>query len=48
MLKKVQTWGHNRDFNWTKAVIEEFSHGFNGKDLVQNYQYKIVKPHISF
>ena len=48
MLKKVQTWGHNRDFNWTKAVIEEFSHGFNGKDFVQNYQYKIVKPHISF
>lgn len=48
MLKKVQSWGHNRDVNWTKLVTEEFTHKFNGRDFVQNYQYKTVKPYISF
>lgn len=48
MLKKVQTWGHNKDRNWEKLVIKEFSHKFNGRDFVQNYRFKTVKPYISF
>jgi len=43
MLKKVSTWGHNRDRNWTQLVEHEFTHDFNGTDFVHRYQYETVK-----
>lgn len=42
MLNKVQSWGHNRDRDWTSLVDEEFSRPFNGKDFVHGYTYDIV------
>ena len=47
MIKKVQTWGHNRDCNWVKLIEKEFSHDFNGTDFIQGYKYKTVKPFIN-
>jgi hypothetical protein len=47
MLKKVQTWGHNRDCDWVKLVEKEFTHKFAGTDFVQGYQYRTVKPFIN-
>ena len=48
MIKKVQTWGHNRDCNWVKLIEKEFSHNFNGTDFIQGYKYRTVKPFINF
>ncbi len=42
MLKKVITWHHKNERDWTKLVEEEFSREFNGKDFVHGYQYKKV------
>lgn len=42
MLKKVKSWGHNKDKNWTELVEEEFSRDFNGTDFVHAYSYNIV------
>jgi hypothetical protein len=42
MLNKVQSWGHNKDKNWTTLVNEEFSRPFNGTDFVHGYSYDIV------
>lgn len=44
LLKKVKTWGHSKDRNWTKLIEKEFSHPFNGTDFLAHYQYKTVKP----
>lgn len=47
LLKKVQTWGHNKDRNWVKLINQEFSHPFSGKDfLYPDRNYQIVKPFI--
>lgn len=46
MLKKVQTWGHSQERNWTKLVLKEFSHKFNGTDFLRSYKYEVVKPFI--
>jgi len=43
MLKKVNTWGHNKDRNWVSLVEEEFSRPFNGKDFIHGYQYDTVE-----
>jgi len=43
MLRKVQTWWHKDDRNWTDLVEKEFSHPFNGTDFVHGYQYKVVE-----
>lgn len=43
MLKKVQTWWHKDDTNWTELVEKEFSHPFTGTDFVHGYQYKVVE-----
>jgi len=48
MLKKVRTWGHNREVDWKTLVEKEFTHEFNGKDFVQGYSFRTVKPFISF
>ena len=42
MLKKVSTWGHNNDRNWTEMVEEEFSRPFNGKCFVNNYEFETI------
>jgi len=46
MIKKVTTWGHNRDANWVDRIEEEFSHPTGERDFVQGYQLKKVKPFI--
>lgn len=43
MLRKVKSWGHNKDRNWEKLVEEEFSRDFNGTDFVHGYQYNILQ-----
>ena len=47
MLQKVRAWGHNADAgrNWIAAVEEEFSHPFNGRDIVHGsaYTYRVLK-----
>jgi len=47
LLKKVQTWGHSKDRNWTKLIEKEFSHPFNGTDFLAHYHYKTVKPFLN-
>jgi len=42
MLKKVATWAHSTDKNWTSLVKEEFGREFNGTDFVHGYQYDIL------
>ena len=40
MLNKVKNWGHCNDRqNWVECIEEEFTHPFNGKDFVHNYEY---------
>ncbi|MFH0942922.1 MAG: hypothetical protein V1810_01985 [Candidatus Beckwithbacteria bacterium] len=47
LLKKVKTWGHNKDRNWIKLIHQEFSHPFSGQDfLYPKRHYQIVKPFI--
>jgi len=46
MLKKVRSWGHNKDKNWEELVEKEFQGGFSGTDFVHGYKYKIVAPYI--
>ena len=50
MLKKVKTWGHNRDRNWIPLVEKEFQREFteNSTDFVFFFRYKIVNPYIKF
>lgn len=42
LLKKVKTWGHNYEKDWTTLVEEEFSHSFNGSENIHNYNYNTV------
>ncbi len=42
MLKKVLTWGHNKDRDWVKLIEEEFTRPFNGKCFVNNYEFKVI------
>jgi hypothetical protein len=44
MLKKVRSWGHKGDRNWTELVEEEFSGDFQGTDFIHGYQYKTIQP----
>jgi len=44
MLKKVQSWGHKGDCNWTDLVHKEFSAPFTGTDFIHGYKYKSVTP----
>jgi len=46
MLRKVSSWGHNRDQDWKTLVEREFAHGFNGRDFVHGYCYTVVEPFI--
>jgi len=42
MLRKVKSWGHNKDLDWVSLIEEEFSHDFNGTDFVHNYEYDVL------
>lgn len=46
MLKKVVSWGHNKDRDWVSLVNSEFDKEFNGIDFVHGYSYDIVKSMI--
>jgi len=50
MLKKVKSWAHHKDRNWTALVEKEFERKFNPKTdtcFVHNYKYLEVEPFIS-
>ena len=47
LLRKVQSWGHAKDRNWTALVEEEFSRPFDGRDFVHGYSYEKVEPNIA-
>jgi len=44
LIKKVQTWGHRQDRNWTKLIETEFSHPFSGTDFIYRRRYQTVPP----
>lgn len=39
MLRKTQSWGHNKDRDWNTLIENEFKHSFNGTDCVHGYNY---------
>ena len=45
LLRKVVSWGHNRDTNWESKVQEEFSRPFNGTDFVHGYEFVKTAPY---
>ena len=50
MLKKVKSWAHHKDRDWTSLVEKEFERKFNSQTdtcFVHNYKYVEVEPHIS-
>lgn len=46
MLKKVLSWGHQKDRNWKELVEKEFTHEFSGKDFVHGYDFIKIEPYI--
>jgi hypothetical protein len=42
MLRKVKSWGHNKERNWEDLVRKEFSGAFQGTDFIHGYSYKTV------
>ena len=44
MLRKVLSWGHRDERNWTQLVELEFAHPFSGRDFVHGYDFLTVKP----
>lgn len=49
MMRKVKSWSHNRDRNWTELVESEFNRNFNpisDVDFIHKYSYKEVEPYI--
>jgi hypothetical protein len=48
MIKKVKSWGHNKDLNWVPLVEKEFEQPFRGKDVIfGDREYDIVEPYIN-
>ncbi len=47
MLKKVSTWGHRADRDWTALVEQEFAGIFQGKDFIHGYSYQVVESPFS-
>ena len=50
MLKKVRTWGHSRDKDWSVQVNQEFERVFvpgRDKDFVHNYDFIEVDPYVN-
>lgn len=40
MLRKVQSWGHRNECDWSALVEREFSQPFSGRDFVYGYTFK--------
>jgi hypothetical protein len=47
LMRKVVSWSHNWQRDWTAQVEEEFSHDFNGTDFVHGYEFIEVSPYVS-
>lgn len=47
MLKKVNTWGHNKDRDWVSLVHKEFEAPFRGKDVIFDREYDTVTPYVN-
>ena len=47
LIKKIQTWGHNKDRNWIKLINQEFSRPFSGTDFIYHRKFKTVKPFLN-
>jgi len=48
MLKKVKTWGHRLDRDWTKLILKTFSKQLNELEFAKEHNCKVVKPFIKF
>ncbi len=46
LMRKVVSWGHNWQRDWSAQIEEEFSHDFNGTDFVHGYEFIEVSPYI--
>lgn len=49
MLRKVKSWSHHEDRNWTELVEKEFERDFNtttDKCFVHGYNYTKVEPYV--
>lgn len=43
MLRKVKSWGHKGDKDYTSLVNEEFNHRFNGSEKIIGHKYEIAQ-----
>lgn len=46
MLKKVASWGHRDERDWSALVKAEFAGPFKGTDFVHGYEYRQVEPFV--
>lgn len=46
LIRKVKSWSHNWERDWSAQVEEEFSRDFNGTDFVHGYEFSEVPPYI--
>jgi hypothetical protein len=42
MIRKAKNFGHRDERDWASLIEEEFSHPFNGKDFIHDYEYETV------
>jgi hypothetical protein len=42
MIRKVQSWGHKGDKDYTSLVNEEFNHSFNNTEKIFGHTYEIA------
>ena len=49
MIRKVKSWGHNKDRDWVSLIEKEFQRNFDESchDFVHNYSYRKVEPFIN-
>jgi uncharacterized short protein YbdD (DUF466 family) len=43
MIRKATNFGHRAERDWKSLIEEEFSHPFNGKDFIHDYEYETVE-----
>lgn len=42
MLRKVESWGHRDECDWSSLVQSEFASSFSGRDFVHGYSFEEV------
>ena len=47
MLSKVNGWGHSGDRDWVRLIEDEFTHEFNYKDFIFNWDFEKIEPLIN-